>query len=45
MTRGRTPDLLPAMGGFSVIDGGKDDRRPAERIDAPTRRRIGGEDV
>ena len=34
-----------AMGGLSVIEGGKDERRPAERTDAPVRRRIGGDDV
>ncbi|MBX9911466.1 MAG: hypothetical protein K2Z25_22520 [Beijerinckiaceae bacterium] len=37
------PDLPPAMGGLSLIEGGKDDMLPAEP--APLRRRVGGEGV
>ena len=45
LLRSGPPDLPPAMGGLTVIEGGKDERRPAERTDTPLRRRVGGEDV
>lgn len=36
------PDLPPAMGGLSLIEGGKADMLPVEP--APARRRVGGEE-
>lgn len=42
---GRPPDLPPAMGGLSLIEGGKANMLPAERAVPARRRRIGEADV
>lgn len=42
---GRTspPDWPPPMKGLTLIEGGKDEQRPAEPAELPGRRRIGGD--
>lgn len=42
--RSGPPDLPPAMGGLTLIEGGKDERLPAEPIKRERRRRIGADD-
>lgn len=44
LNRTSPPDLPPAMGGLSLIEGGKTDMLPAEPMPAERRRRIGGEE-
>ena len=40
----RPPDLPPAMGGMTLIEGGKADLLPAEPREVERRRRVGGPD-
>jgi hypothetical protein len=42
LARGGPPDLPPAMGGFHVIEGGRDAMLPAAPEAVPVRRRVGG---
>lgn len=42
--RAGPPDLPPAMGGLTLIDGGKADKLPAKRVSGPGRRRVGAAD-
>lgn len=42
--RSSPPDLPPSMSGLTLIDGGKADMLPAERLTGPRRRRIGAAD-
>lgn len=40
----RPPDVPPAMGGLTVIEGGKDEMLPAAPVRRERKRRVGGED-
>lgn len=41
LTSNRPPDLPPALGGLTVIEGGRDERLPAEPGREERRRRVG----